>query len=275
MRPDTFDTLANTVESYATQGACERGYRIDAKELDVSPNRLSGFPFATKEAVGVHLMCSKGDFTVSADVSSNPKATWWDLVPSVSWTKSVRGQQHEFLLRLATTPLVYYALHHPQFTCSSEMKFMDGFRSHFTASTRLSEKSQFGASVEYDPSRSGLIDYTVALSRTGCSAVWRGDFVVQYNATRGAAVHTRIPVHRMVSAVTLVERQRVIVGAEARSPCGAQMLMNVNLVDSRVMLAVIRNLDDIWKITMNYSAPLPGSSSGSARFGVVFTSQYA
>ncbi|RNF18497.1 uncharacterized protein Tco025E_04499 [Trypanosoma conorhini] len=273
MSPDTFYAVASTVEVYATRGSCERGWRIDAKECDAPPNRLNGFPFATEEGVGVHLSCSKGEFTVSADVSSNPKATWRDFLPSVSWTRSVRGQQHAFLLRLATTPLVSYALCHPQFTCSSEVKFMDGCRSRFTASTRLSEKSQLGAGAEYDPSRSGLIDYTVALSRVGCSSVWGGDFVLQYNATRGAAVHTRIPVKPLLSAVALVERKRVLVGVEARSPCGAQMLMNVDLVGSRAMLAVIRNLDDIWKLTLNYSAPLPGGSSAPARFGLVFTNQ--
>ncbi|KAF8281895.1 hypothetical protein TcYC6_0005820 [Trypanosoma cruzi] len=275
MAPNQFVELVDTVEKYATRGSNECGCRIDTREESIPSNMLVGYPFANAEGVGVHLSYRKGDITLSADVSSNPKATWRDVLPTFSWTRSLRGQQHEFLLRLAMTPLFSYSFSHPQFTCSSEVNFMDGFRSKFTTSTQLSMRNQLGACVEYDPSRSGLIDYTVAFLRVGCSAVLGGDFIVQYNATRGLGVHTRIPVKPFMGAVALVERGRVIIGTEARSPCGAQMMMNLDLVNSRVMLAVVRNISTVWKFTFNYSAPLPGSSSAARRFGLVFTSQDA
>ncbi|EKF29034.1 hypothetical protein MOQ_007198 [Trypanosoma cruzi marinkellei] len=275
MAPDPFVDLVDTVEKYATRGSYERGCRIDTREESTPSNKLVGYPFANAEGVGVHFSYKKGDITLSTDVSSNPKATWRDVLPTVSWTRSLWGQQHDFLLRLAMTPLFAYSFSHPQFTCSSEVKFMDGFRSKFTTSTQISTRNQLGASVEYDPSRSGLIDYTVAFLRVGCSAVQGGDFIVKYNATHGLGVHTRIPVKPFMSAVALVERGRVIIGTEARSPCGAQMMMNVDLVNSRAMLAFVRNISAIWKLTFNYSAPLPGSCSASGRFGLVFTSQDA
>ncbi|KEG08884.1 hypothetical protein DQ04_06251010 [Trypanosoma grayi] len=277
MAPSSFSEVANTVEQFATKGLNERGWRLTTVEYDIPADRLTVHPFASPDAVGVRLSYKKGEFRVSTDVDSNPKATWRNYLPTISWAKNVQDMRHAFVLRMSTTsPAFRYALFHPDFTFTSGTQLLDGFSTHITASTRLSQRNQVGVSAVYDPSRSGLKDYTIAASRVGCASVLGGDIVAKYNATHGGAIHTRIPVNPYASAVLLVEKKRVIVGAEARSPCGAQMLLNVNLVDSRAMLGMSRNISDIWKITMTCSAPAPGSGSTTApKFGLVFSSQNA
>lgn len=103
-----------------------------------------------------------------------------------------------------------------------------------------------------------------------------GDVVAKYNATRGIGLHLRVPTNAYTSAVVLAEKQRFIVGAEARSSCGAQMLMNINLVDQRAEVALSRFFGPVWQVALNYSAVLNKPTTGyistvSPRFGIVFT----
>ncbi|ORC91327.1 uncharacterized protein TM35_000063320 [Trypanosoma theileri] len=284
MAPDTFTNLVNTVEQYAKKGSCERRWRLSAVEDYIPANRLNGYPFATADAVGVHLACRKGNLTVSADISSNPKSTWRDFLPSIIWKKSIQNQKHEFQLRLADSPegitgkenekkapIFAYTLLHPSFTFTSESQLMNGFNSTLTATTRLSDRDQLGFSTLYDPSRSGVKDYTFAYSRCGCNAMMGGDFMAKYNAIHGSALHMRFPVNRFASAVILAEKTRFIIGADSRSPCGAQLMMNVNIVNTEATLSVVRNLNDMWKITMCYVASLQKGTSATPKFGIVFS----
>ncbi|KAH9598046.1 hypothetical protein LSM04_001931 [Trypanosoma melophagium] len=287
MFPETFTNLVNTVEQYAKKGSYEYRWRLNAIEGSVPDNCLNGYPFATPAGVGVRLAYRKGNLAVTADLNSNPEATWRDFLPSILWKTLTKDQKHLFQLRLAEppegireetvgekmVPSFAYTLLHPSFTFTSESQFLDGFNSIITATTRLSSRDQIGVSTIYDPSRTGVKDYTFAFSRVGCNAVKGGDIVAKYNAIHGIALHMRIPVNRFASAVIVAEKSRFIVGADSRSSCGAQMMMNVNLVNEEATLSIVKNLVDMWKITMSYSTLLRGGVAAVPKFGIVFSSQ--
>ncbi|KAG8347797.1 hypothetical protein ERJ75_001352500 [Trypanosoma vivax] len=277
-----FDQLENTVEQYATKGAGDRGWRIDTTVPYSPPGPLTAYPFASQDGVGVRLAMTRGDVTVGADFSSHVKATWRDFLPTFLWKRTYPGTRHELLLRTATAPSLSYRARLPDFIITSETQLLDGLSTKCTATTRISPRNQMGFSFSYDPSRTGLRNYTFAFARQGCASVRGGDIVAKYDAITGPAIHTRIPVNPYAGAVILAEQTRFLVGAEARSPCGAQILLNANLVDSRATLILTRSIASTWKVRMQCSAVLSGPRTTTLsctkfmpQFGIVFLSNDA
>nr|CCC95656.1 unnamed protein product [Trypanosoma congolense IL3000] len=277
MGPTEFKELDNLVEQYATRNSEINGWLIKTEDDSSEEPDCVGFsPFANPKAVGMCLSYTRGGVTVGANMSSNPHDTWRDFLPFLKWKQAINGVRHNFLLRLAAAPKFTYTLRHPEFFLTNETCLNDGLNSTCTATTRISPNDQVGLCFTYDPSRSGLKDYTFLLARTGCSAVRGGDILAKYSATHGLKLHVRVPTNPYTSAVVLAEKRRFIMGFEGRSPCGAQLLLNFDIVNNMVTTAVTRYLGPTWEVTLNYTFPVSKGtiwtcpSTPSPRFGVVF-----
>ncbi|KPA81592.1 putative mitochondrial hypothetical protein [Leptomonas pyrrhocoris] len=269
--PPCYHAIVNAVDEYLTKGSQVQGAQLDAAE-EGDPNCLNVFPFAQKGCVGAHLTynCAPLNTTVKSKVSPNFKS-WKEYLPSITYTAKINGTSDVFMVDAATGVVNVTAMH-PVVTASCRTSLLDGGATNVTAATCIQPQLYGGASLSYDPKRSGLRDFTAAVVRYSCPNIYKGDLMGKYNLRNGFSVHMRVPVHPYMDVAVAAERQRFIAGIQGRSPCGARLMLNTNVTDGTYTITTIRNFGDIWKFTLTMTAPFSGSGNAAApRYGLKFT----
>ncbi|KAK7194006.1 hypothetical protein NESM_000312900 [Novymonas esmeraldas] len=269
--PPSYKDLADVVNNYLTKGSEVRGWQLDAKE-DGEPRRLSAFPFANPKAVGVHLTYQAPEYhtTLKSKVSA-AFASWREYLPTIIYQTKIHNTAEKIEVDTAAGSVKVTAKN-AVLNASCKTAPLDGFTADASATTRLSDQVYAGASLQYDPKRSGVRDFTAIVVRYACTNVGKGDLLGQYSLKNGFAVHMRIPLHTYLDAAIAAEQRRFIAGVQARSPCGARLMLNANVSDGTYTMTAIRNMNDMWRVTATVTAPFDRTESGAApRFGLKFT----
>lgn len=267
--PPCFHELINTVEDYINKNSRLRGWHLDATE-DVPKDVFSIFPFATQKAVGLHALYNYSPYNLQLRcVWSSVGDSWRNLLPTVTRSMTINAVTHTVECKCASLKASYSATH-PAFCVTWSGNLQDGGNGFTTLTTRLAEGVFAGASVGYDPKRSGVNNMTALLVRRNFPTFWNGDVMAKYTLNSGFGLHLRVPVSPVLDAGVIAESNRFIAGIQGRSPCGARMIANCNVTDGSVTLGVIRNLQDIWKMSITYTLPLIGNPNAPAapRFGL-------
>ena len=268
--PPSYKELANVVNDYLTKGSEVLGVWLDAKE-EGDPDRLNAYPFASKGVVGANLTynCPKYNTTVTSRVS--PNLPWCKYLPTVTYSTKFKGTSDTVEVNVAEGTVKVTA-QHPVANVSCKTAVLDGGVTNLNATTCVRQNLYAGASLFYDPKRSGIRDFTAVMVRYSCPNIYKGDLMGKYSLSNGFSVHMRIPLHQYMDAAIAAERQRFIAGVQGRSPCGAQVMLNANVTEGTYTATAIRNLGDIWKLTLTMTAPF--SKAGNAtppRYGFKFT----
>jgi hypothetical protein len=269
--PPNFKELANVVNDYLTKGSDVQGVQLDARE-DGNPDALNVFPFVRKGLVGAHLVydCTRLNTTVRSRVSPDFQS-WRDYLPTVTYKTKLNGTRNTVEVDAAVGTVKVSAVH-PVVNASCKTALMDGGVTDVNATTDLGNQFFAGASLMYDPKRSGLRNATAVLVRYGCPNIFRGDLMAKYDLRYGFSLHMRVPLHQYMDAAVAAERQRFIAGIQGRSPCGARLMLNANVTDGTYTATAIRNFGDIWKFTLTMTAPFSRSGNAVApRYGLKFT----
>ncbi|KAG5490668.1 hypothetical protein JKF63_00790 [Porcisia hertigi] len=269
--PPSYKDLASVVEAYLTKGDNVRGWLIDSKQ-DGAPNRLAAYPFASPKGVGVHLSleCPEYHTTFQSKMSAAFKS-WREYLPTVIYHAKVNNTSNKIEVD-AAVPSLKVTAKHPAFTANCKTALLDGFSTDANVTTRLSDKVYAGASLQYDPKRSGVRDFTTTIVRYTCPNIGNGDLLGQYSLRNGFSVHMRIPLHTYMDVAVMAEQKRFIAGVQTRSPCGGRFMFNTNVTDGTYTITSIRNMNDIWKITATMTAPFaPDKGALAPRFGLKFT----
>lgn len=196
-----------------------------------------------------------------------------DLLPLLNSKFRAYGAYHS--VEVATsTGNTNYACVHPAFFITATTPLYSPYSLHITSSTRLWQGCFGGIRALYDAKRSGLITADIVAVQRNCYGMYGGDVMVKYNLRKGLSVSARVPVNEYVDVGVIGERDNCIVGVQGRSPCGARMMFNINLSKLTYTISMIRNFNDIWKITMSYTNIFqPDSKWPVPRVGVKFTNQ--
>ncbi|KAG5464362.1 hypothetical protein LSCM1_00545 [Leishmania martiniquensis] len=269
--PPSYENLANVVKDYLTKGSDVRGWQLDASE-DGAPKRLNGYPFASAKAVGVHLSYEFPEYhmTLRSKVSAAFKS-WREYLPTIIYNTKMNGASGRIEVDAVATT-VKVAANNSVFHASCKTSPLDGFVTDANVTTRVTEGVYAGASLQYDPKRSGVRDLTAVMVRYGCPNIRNGDVLGMYSLQSGFSVNLRIPLHAYVDAAVAAERRRFIAGVQARSPCGARLMLSANVNDGTFTVTAIRNMSDIWKVTATMTAPCArGGCDAAPRFGLKFT----
>lgn len=269
--PPSYKDITSVVSDCLTKGSDVRGWQLDAKE-DGRPRRINAFPFASAKAVGAHLSYQwPGTNVTLKSRASGAFQSWYEYLPTIIYQTKINGTSGKVELDTAARSLKVTAKH-PVFNASVKSAPLDGFSTDANVTTRVADQTYAGLSVQYDPKRSGVADLTAVLTRYACPNIYKGDLLGQYSLRNGFSVQMRVPMHTYLDAAVIAGRKRFIAGVQARSPCGARIMLNANVTDSTCSLTAIRGFNDIWKITATVTAPLPTSNSAAApRFGLKFT----
>ncbi|KPI85036.1 hypothetical protein ABL78_5920 [Leptomonas seymouri] len=269
--PPSYKELFGVVSDYLTKGSDVQGAQFDAKE-DGEPNCLNAFPFARKGLVGAHLIydCTKLNTTLSSKVSGNFQS-WKEYLPTITYKTKVKGTSNAIEVDTATGT-VNVSAKHPVLNANWKTSLLDGGATEVSATTCVRPAVYGGASLIYDPKRSGLRDFTALIARLGCPNIYNGDVMGKFSSSSGFSIHMRIPLHQYVDAAISAERQRYIAGIQGRSPCGARLMMHANVTDGTYTMTTIRNVNDIWKITLTMTAPFFKDKNATApRYGLKIT----
>lgn len=270
--PPSYKDLAKVAEDYLTKGSTVRGWTIDAKEDGVA-RQLNVFPFANERTFGMHMLYEYPDLhlTLSSKVSAVVKS-WREYLPTIKYQRKLNAAWHTHEVDLAASTLKWSG-EHPVWNATATTNVTDGFSTNASVTTRVSPDFFVGGNLIFDPSRSGVRDLTAIAVRYACPNIRKGDLMGMYNIQNGFSVHMRVPVQQYTDVAVIAERRRFIAGVQARSPCGAQLMLNANVTEGTATLTAIRNISDIWKVTMTYTTPVCGakataSSPSVPRFGL-------
>ncbi|CAJ1038520.1 hypothetical protein Q4I30_008261 [Leishmania utingensis] len=273
--PPSYEDLAKVVRDYLMKGSDVTGWHLDAKE-DVVPNRLNAYPFASPNAIGVHLFyeCPDCHTTFKSRVSAAFKS-WREYLPTIIYQTKLNDVSEKIEVDAAAAT-VKVAAKHPVFNASCKTSLLDGFATNANVATRVSNQLFAGASLQYDPKRSGVRDFTAIMVRYACPNIRNGDLLGKYSLQNGFSVHLRVPLHTYIDAAVVAERRCFIAGVQGCSPCGARIMLNANVSDGTCTATAIRNLNDIWKVTATLTAPFAsGEGCAAPRFGLKFTNMNA
>ncbi|KAG5465836.1 hypothetical protein CUR178_00550 [Leishmania enriettii] len=273
--PPSYRELANVVNDYLTKGSDVHGWLLEARE-DGATQRLSGYPFASPSGVGIDLCCKFPEFntTLTSKVSAVFQS-WREYLPTIMY--ETRGDSASAKIEVDTAAAsVMVTAEHPVFNISCKTSPVDGFVTDADVATRVSEQLYAGAYLQYDPKRSGVRDFTTVMVRYACPNIGNGDLLGKYSLQRGLSLHLRIPIHAYMDAAVAAERGRFIAGVQARSPCGARLMLNTNVTDGTCTMTAIRNMNDIWRVTATVTRPFAsGGRDAVPRFGLKLTNMNA
>ncbi|GET93611.1 hypothetical protein, conserved [Leishmania tarentolae] len=273
--PPSYKNLANVVKEYLTKGSDVCGWQLDANEKG-TPGCVNAFPFASPKAVGVHLSyeCPSWHATVKSKVSA-AFTSWREYLPTIIYRTQLHNTIDDIEVDTAAASVKVTAKH-SVFNASCESSPLDGLVTDANVTTRVFDQVYAGASLQYDPKRSGVRDFTAIMVRYACPHIGKGDLLGQYSLRNGFSVHLRIPLHTYMDAAVVAERRCFIAGVQARSPCGARLMLNTNVSDRTYTMTAIRNMNDIWKITATVTAPFSvGEGAPAPRFGLKITNMDA
>lgn len=143
-----------------------------------------------------------------------------------------------------------YQFVHPTFTGSLEVG-RDGFGilTEGKGTVALTDHCTGGLSFAYDPFRSGLKKYKIALLCE--SATDRGSFGAVYDANRNHQVFgiVKSGCHRAAAGVRFSCENIAEIGLQKTSPCGAVAQMKLNVKARTLGVSIQRQLSD-WKFTL-------------------------
>ncbi|CAD2213098.1 hypothetical protein AGDE_05959 [Angomonas deanei] len=270
--PLSYKEIRDTVERYLTRCSNVQGWHIDASQ-NAEPDKINCFPFASQAGTGFHLAYEDGKSGLNVRCSlSNCFHSITQFLPVVKYSTKVNSILHKVCFD-APTATLKYNLEHEVFTASAVARLSDGGAGIYAVSTRIAENAYAGVAADYCPKRSGLRDLTLMATQLACPNFKRGDIVARYSLLSGLGIHLRVPVSNLVDVAVISENNRFIVGCQGRSPCGASISVNTNISDGTGTITAIRNVKDIWKLTLTCTAPLVSCSPCVPRFGVKFTNQ--
>lgn len=273
--PPSYKNLANVVKDYLTKGSDVCGWQLDANENDASKG-FNAFPFASSKAIGAHLSyeCPSYHMTLKSKVSA-AFTSWREHLPTIIYHTKINNTLSDVEVDAAAASVKVTAKH-SVFNASCKSSPLDGFVTDANVTTCVSHQVYAGASLQYDPKRSGVRDFTAIIVRYACPHIGKGDLLGQYSLWNGVSVHLRIPLHTCMDAAIMAERRCFIAGVQARSPCGARVMFNTNVSDGTYTMTAIRNMNDIWKLTLTMTAPFAsGEGAAAPRFGLKLTNMDA
>lgn len=268
----SFFELNTLVEKTILEGNHINKFHIDAYSPP-DPDKLTVFPFATPQTVGALFAYehSKSNTVISASLQPHPP-TWRELLPTIVHT-SKKDDVFQILTVNLKRAFLSYGWSNSIFNASATIEPLNGIASNLALTTRAGEKVTVGTEVVYDPKRSGLKNLTVLALREQCPILWGSDVIFKYSLRNGYGLQTHTPLHKYLDASLISESGRFIVGVQGRSPCGAKIMASTNLNDGSFTFGVVRNLMDMWKMTLSCTIPLSendGKPVVTPRFGVLF-----
>ncbi|CAG9584065.1 conserved hypothetical protein [Leishmania major strain Friedlin] len=273
--PPSYKNLANVVKDYLTKGSDVHGWQLDANE-DGASTGFNAFPFASPKAIGAHLSyeCPSYHTTLKSKVSA-AFTSWREYLPTIIYHTKVNNTSSEIEVDAAAAS-VKVTSKHSIFNASCKSSPLDGFVTDANVTTRVFDQVYAGASLQYDPKRSGVRDFTALMVRYACPHLSKGDVLGQYSLRDGFSVHVRVPLHTYMDAAVIAERRCFIAGVQARSPCGARLMLNTNVSNGTYTVTTIRNMNDIWKLAVTMTAPFAsGEGAAAPRFGLKLTNMDA
>lgn len=173
---------------------------------------------------------------------------------------------------LGTAGKLKYTYNDETFTAAATTDLLDGFPTDASIATDLCKGAHVGAAVSYDPSRSGLKNYTFTLVADRVKELRNAAVLLKLDATEGYAVGVTLPVRDQLAATTLLSRREFKVGARMLSPCGhAAVAGFVDAFNRTLALTATKTYGAGWK--MSLSATLRAEEPLAPAFGVSFVAE--
>jgi hypothetical protein len=157
------------------------------------------------------------------------------------------------------------------FRITSSTNVLDGLPTDASLSTHICKGVATGASVSFDPSRSGLKNYTFVATATRVKELWNSAVLIKLDATEGYGLGVAYPVNGTWTATGLLGRREFKVGARMASPCGASVGVFADLFGRSLGFSATKGNGEGWNV--NLSAAVNASAPTQPVFGVSFSGE--
>lgn len=245
--PSEYNDLFATTHSAAALGQYNANVKLSGV-MGKPTNPDVGIDVSNRGVDGIHI-----DADVSSNVNvssvvrlgSNFMPVKW--LPTVSYKTSIRGFKNVKGSVDCCSQTLWAEVQEPAYRASITSKVLDGFASEVSVSARLVDEVYGGLFFSYDPSRSGLKQYSYSVLCQKRPELRSGDALFSFDAIRGLGASLRVPICDKASArlsVTPASKE-IIVGANVRCPTGtAQLFGSLNIFKKSLHLSG-------WKTIMN------------------------
>jgi hypothetical protein len=174
-------------------------------------------------------------------------------------------------LEVAASGKVNYTYKDDTFNISATTNLLDGLPTDASVSTLICKGAAAGAAVSYDPSRSGLKNYTFTLVADRVKELRDAKVLAKLDATEGYGLGLTFPVRPDLSVTALIGRRECKLGARLLSPCGAAVSAFVDAVSRSLALTATKGTGEGWKVSV--SATIKAEEPTAPAFGVSFTAE--
>ncbi|CCW69932.1 unnamed protein product [Phytomonas sp. Hart1] len=276
--PPSFTELHSLVEKYLTQGSDVEGWQLDA--IEKSPARFQVYPFFEHQHVGASFIYKDMKRGLETKFRwSNAWKSWQQYMPYVTYLFNKNGISHtlEFKAPMGT---ILYTLHHPAISAFWSCDLSSKGGGMLDLSTRICKQTCAGVSFLYDPFRSGLKDAVFLLtyanlSTFNCGNLSFGNLVTKYSLRNGLSLHLHVPVDPCANIVILAERNRFLAGLHTTLNKTAHLIANANFSDRSLTFTAIRNVSDIWKVSLTCNIPVMNTEKLSPKYGIKISNRDA